>query len=349
MSETLISLASQYLTPEFLAKISSALGLDRSVISKACSAAVPALFGHFANLAATPEGARKLYGAVNQQNTNILSDVSSVLGGMGQQRPADSGLNSLRSLLGGSSLSGLAGALGKFAGLPSASASSLLGMLSPILMAILGRQSAEQGLSSSGLAHLLETEKDHISAAMPSGFENLLRASDVQRSIQRWPAAGRERSWGALPWILPLVALGLLGWFLFANRTSRVAEQTGPQKTQTQESAAVAGVDLKSSAQKAIDNVSTTLKEIKDEHSAQAALPKLQDAGSELDNVIRLSGQLPEAGKRALGDVAGAAQPAATQLFEKVLAIPGVKEVAKPQIDSLRAKLETLSKNQARL
>ena len=61
MEPNIISLASQYLTPEILAKIGSSLGLDQSVIGKACSAAIPALFGHFANLAATPEGARKLY------------------------------------------------------------------------------------------------------------------------------------------------------------------------------------------------------------------------------------------------------------------------------------------------
>jgi enamine deaminase RidA (YjgF/YER057c/UK114 family) len=108
-------------------------------------------------------------------------------------------------------------------------------------------------------------------------------------------------------------------------------------------------VDLKASARKAVDNVNTTLEEIKDGNSAQAALPKLQDAGTELDNVIKLSGQLPEAGKKAVGGVVAGAQPATTQLFDKVLAIPGVKEVAKPQIDSLRAKLDTLSKNQARL
>ena len=43
MEPNIISLASQYLTPEILAKIGSSLGLDQSVIGKACSAAIPAL------------------------------------------------------------------------------------------------------------------------------------------------------------------------------------------------------------------------------------------------------------------------------------------------------------------
>lgn len=354
MNGNLISLASQYLTPEILGKISSLLGMDRSVIGKACSAAIPALFGQFANLASRPEGARRLYGAVSEQNTNILGNLASAITGPGHQGAAESALSGLSSLLGSSSLSTITGAVGRFAGLPQSSASSLLGMLAPIAMAILGKQSAEQGLNASGLADLLASQKDHIAAAMPSGFKEMLQPSVRDQGARIFPRsagseASRGRSWGAIPWILPLLAAGLIGWFVFANRTSNVAEQTKPERAQTQETAAVAEVDLKASAQKALDNVSTTLKDITDGHSAQAALPKLQSAGTELDNVIRLSGQLPETGKKVVAGVVAAAQPATTQLFDKVLAIPGVKEVAKPQIDSLRAKLNTLSKEQVRL
>jgi hypothetical protein len=346
MSTNLISLASQYVTPETLAQISSTLGVDRSVVGRACTAAIPALFGHFANLASTSDGARRLYGAVNQQDTNILHDLSNTIGGSEENL----GLNSLRSLLGGSSLSTLTGALQKFAGLNQSSVSSLLGMVSPILMAILGKQSAEQGLNASGLANLLATQKDHISAAMPSGFKDALRsvAPDQERRIFPRPSGVRTPSWPAWAWIVPVLAIGLLAWWLFGNRTTNVAEQTRPEGTQSQATTAVAGVDLKSSTQKALDNVSITLQEIKDEPSAQAALSKLQTAGDQLDNVIKLSAQLPEAGKKAVGAAVATAQPTTTQMFDKVLAIPGAKEVAKPQIDSLRAKLNTL-KDQARL
>jgi hypothetical protein len=65
--------------------------------------------------------------------------------------------------------------------------------------------------------------------------------------------------------------------------------------------------------------------------------------------VIRLSAQLPDAGKKAVGAVAATAEHGTTHLFDKALAIPVVKDVAKPQIDSLQAKLNALSKNQAKL
>jgi hypothetical protein len=347
MSTNLISLASEYLTPEVLTKIGSALGLDRSIIGRACSAAIPALFGQFANLAATGEGASRLFGAVKQQDTHILDNLSRTIGGPGD----GAGLSSLRTLLGGSSFSALSGALGKFAGLPPTSSSSLLGMVAPMLMAVLGKQSAEQGLNASGLANLLAEQKDHISAAMPSSFKDALRSAAPEQGTRFFPKSSGtpQRSWGSWAWILPVIALALLGWWLLGTRGTNVAERTQPEAPQTQASTSIAGVDLKSSTQKALDNVSTTLRDVKDEPSAQAALGKLRNADAELDNVIRLSAQLPDAGKKAVGSVAASAESATTQLFDKVLAIPGVKEVAKPQIDSLRAKLNTLSKDQAKL
>ncbi|SRR5579883_54346 len=355
MSTNLLTLASQYMTPDVVTKISSALGLDRSSVGRACGAAIPALFGQFANLASTPNGARTLYGAVSQQDTNILSNLSNVVGGQLQHGWMEQGAHSLSSLLGGSSLSALTGALGKFAGAGQSSMLSLLGMLTPIVMAILGKQTAEQGLDPSGLGRLLASQQENFAAAMPSGFKSLLPSPAGERELPRSTGLRPDRvqasSWARnLAWILPLIAaIALLGWWASGDRTAKVAEQVKPESAQTRESITVAGVDLKSSAQKALNSVNSTLQDIKDQTSAQAALPKLETAGTELDDVIRLSDQLPEAGRKALGAVVAAAQPATAQLFDKVLAIPGVKEVAKPHIDSLRAKIDTLKKDQVRL
>lgn len=75
----LVSLAQQYLTPDVVAKISSALGADKSAIGKAATAAVPALLGSFANVASTQDGARKLADAVGQQSAGILDTLASTI------------------------------------------------------------------------------------------------------------------------------------------------------------------------------------------------------------------------------------------------------------------------------
>src|SRR5271169_4405773 len=99
MSVNLITMASQYLTPDTLRTISSTLGLDKSVIGKACTAAIPALFGSFAKVASAPDGARRLHDAVSRQGTTMLSDLPSAIQEQSQHGWVDNGMSTLSSLL----------------------------------------------------------------------------------------------------------------------------------------------------------------------------------------------------------------------------------------------------------
>jgi hypothetical protein len=67
MAASLVSVVMQFLTPDMIAKIASALGFDRSVAQKAIGGAVPALLSSLADVAATPNGARQLANALGQQ------------------------------------------------------------------------------------------------------------------------------------------------------------------------------------------------------------------------------------------------------------------------------------------
>ena len=58
MATNLVSVAMQFLTPDTIAKIASALGLDRSLAQKAIGGAVPALLSMLGDVASTPNGAR---------------------------------------------------------------------------------------------------------------------------------------------------------------------------------------------------------------------------------------------------------------------------------------------------
>jgi hypothetical protein len=54
-------------------------------------------------------------------------------------------------------------------------------------------------------------------------------------------------------------------------------------------------------------------------------------------------GQLSAEQRKALAGVTNPLLPAVNQLFDKVLAIPGVAEVLKPAIDALKQKLAALA------
>ena len=73
MATNLISLVMQCLTPDMIAKIASALGLDRNVAQKAIAGAIPALLASFADVASTPTGARQLTNTLTQQSGSLES------------------------------------------------------------------------------------------------------------------------------------------------------------------------------------------------------------------------------------------------------------------------------------
>jgi hypothetical protein len=106
----------------------------------------------------------------------------------------------------------------------------------------------------------------------------------------------------------------------------------------------VDGVDLRTTLQTTLEGLKTTLQGVSDATSAKAALPNLNKSTAELDKLRELSGKLPVDGKTVLAAFVTAARPSIEQLFDKVLAIPGVDAVAKPAIEALRAKLDALSK-----
>lgn len=87
----------------------------------------------------------------------------------------------------------------------------------------------------------------------------------------------------------------------------------------------------------------TTLDGISDVTSAQAALPKLQEATAQIEKTGSEVGQLSAEQRKAIAAVINPLMPTVNQLCDKVLAIPGVAEVLKPSVDTLKAKLTALA------
>jgi hypothetical protein len=360
MAVNLVKLISQFLTPDLIATIARALGLDTSVAGKALGAAVPGLLGGLAGVASTPGGSRKLFDAVSGQRPDTLEGLASALGGSGKDTLIKNGGSMLSSLLGRSAVPALAGAVSNYAGLGQGAGSSLLGLLAPVVMGVLGKQKATNGLDASGLAQLLASQKDNISAALPAGVADALRAAGlpgfsamaasgaqparVVRSevtqAARAPRSGLP-SWAT--WVIPLIILAAIAWW-FLGRGANVVDQTKNATGQAVQSLSVGGVDLGSTLQATLGGLKTTLQGVTDAGSAQAALPKLQDATTQLDKLDGLSAQLPTAGRTALAALIAAERPSIEELFNKVLALPGVAAIAKPAIDQFRSKLDALAK-----
>ena len=109
------------------------------------------------------------------------------------------------------------------------------------------------------------------------------------------------------------------------------------------QSLVVGGVDISKQITNSVASVRTTLDGVSDVTSAQAALPKLQEATAQIDKTDSAVGQLSAEQRKLIAAVINPLMPTVNQLCDKVLAIPGVAEVLKPSVDTLKAKLTALA------
>jgi hypothetical protein len=394
MATNLISIVMQALTPDVIAKIASALGVDRTILQKGVAAAIPALLAYLANSVSKPGGERQLASAMAQQPAGALDTLMNIINGSGQKSLGErkslveSGSSLLTGLLGGSTQDSLTRAIGRYAGIGESTSKSLVGMLGPVVLDTLRQQQRSAGLDPSGLANLLTAQKQQFAAALPSGLSEQLSAvglSDVEGSLRDGAAAtsaaaGRignaagaamaragqtasvARSAPATQWpywVIGLAALAGLAWLFLGNwGDQRVAERTPPTaipssqpKEEPRETVGLArpnltvdGVNLADQVNSSISALRTTLVGITDSASARAAIPKLREATAQLDKINSMSAQLPKEGRSALAALIAAAMPTINSAIEKILATPGIEDIARPAINEMRAKLDSLAR-----
>jgi hypothetical protein len=374
MAANLFSIVMQSLTPGVIARIAAALGIDPNLAQKAIGGAVPSLLAGLADVGSTPSGARQLSNVVAQQ-PGPLDSIKSLLEGGDQAAITNAGSNMLAGLFGGGALDTLTATIGKFAGLNEGPMKALLGMLAPVVLGTLGQQQRAGGLDASGLASMLTSQKDQLAAAIPSNLASQLGAAGLIDKVRADMRAGAAAASGAAPrmttaadrtmdaarsgiggmnWsyiAAALAVLAVLSWFFMGHPgTETVAEKTATPAPASSTvglaptSVTVGGVNLANQINSSVDSLKAVLPTITDAASARAALPTIRQASSQLDEVSSLIAKLPPEGRTALVKVIAIAMPTIDQMCDKVLATPGVGDVAKPAIDQLKGQLDSLSK-----
>jgi Bacterial protein of unknown function (DUF937) len=280
-----------------------------------------------------------------------------MLGSSGQASIVERGSQMLTSLLGKGDQNALANAVGTYSGLGSSAGGSLLSALAPVVMGTIARQ---QGVNAGSIANLFASQKD------TSGFGKMLSGTGLLDTLgdaaRRTVGAGGEatraaaasvartiddtrrsapvvRSTNWLLWAIPALAIAALLLWLFAKPTEQVVQQG----VTTAQSLMVGGIDLGKQVTDSLNSLRTTLTSVTDPTSAQAALPKLREATAQIDKASGMLGQLSDTQRKALAGLVSPFMSTLNQLFDKVLAIPGVAEIIKPTIDTLKAKLTTLT------
>ena len=362
MATNLVSEIAEVLSPNIVSSIASALGLNRTATQKAVVAAVPALLATLINYVTKQQGATKLAEVVRKQEPGMLSSLANVIGEPGQKALIDQGASVLTSLLGGKTLSALTNAVGQYASVGNEGSKSLMGLLGPVVLGVLGQQQRDRGLDASGLANLLTSQKSNITGALPSGFSKYLSDTGILDEMTSGArAASRTTATppSILPWllgVLAVLAIGWLVWYLLSGRDQNVVETTKPpvETTTPTGEAPYAGLfnklkginagesDIGELATSAVNHLYSSLTGIKDEASARANLPSLNQAASDFDQLYGLLSQLSPENRKLLADTFASIKPNLDQLLDGAQ-IPGVAAIIKPAVDAIRSKLDALS------
>ena len=372
MATNLVSYMMQFLTPDMIGRIAGALGLNRSDAQSGVTAVVPALLAAFSGLADKPGGAQTLVNTIKQQS-GVPDNFASMISGSNQSSFIERGSSLLTSLLGTQDQSALSAAVARFAGIGQNKAGSLLGMLTPIVMGLIGKQIGARGVDVGSLTSLFASQSEQIAQAMPAGMGELLDRTGLSTGIEQLRStaaqagrgttaatgpfeqytssaarsgerAARDTTFG-IPnwayWALPLIVLAGLLWYLLGKpHEGQVAQQPAPQ---VQQSVMVGGVDVKNTIGDGLSDLRTSLQGITDVQSATAALPKIEAARNQIDKVSGLMGQLTPDQRKIVAGVVAAAMPTINRLTDRVFEIPGVADVLRPTIDPMKTKLADLS------
>ena len=181
----IMNMAMGYIGPIIVKKIASSMGLSNSVVEGLIGAALPSIMGAFTGSSRTAAGAGALFDSIKDMawggsDSNVLEQA---LDGGNIADFTKGGGDLLGGLLGGKTMDGLAGALGRSHGVDQGQAGSLLGMLGPIAMGALKDRVSEDGLDAAGLASFLGDQQSNIASAMPAGLVGELRGTGLMDSF----------------------------------------------------------------------------------------------------------------------------------------------------------------------
>jgi len=352
MALNLVSIVSQFLTPDTVARIAMALGIDRAAAQKAAEGAIPALLACMGNAAARPGAPQQFNSALESLPDLSPSEMASNIGASGSSL-ADTGANILSRLFGRNTQQSLGAAVGKFAGLGESKGMSLLGMLAPLALSALKTNS--QGTGAGNLVSMLASQKDQFARAIPAGMASLMNAEGLGDALgghmksaataataPARTAAKTARPHSNWPYLaIAAVVLLAVGVFYFNENRGRQVANLGDMQARVAD-IETGGLDMTKRVSQSIADLNRTLDGIDDARSAASALPTLQDMSSEIRRINGSVSQMPESSRTQLAQVVNDNLPGLDRRLDDVLNKPGVDGVVGPVVRNLRAQIADL-------
>jgi outer membrane protein OmpA-like peptidoglycan-associated protein len=239
MSFNLIDSVKGLFGNDLIGKAASLFGENETNVQKAVSGIVPSVLAGVLNKAGSGDAQGILNMARDAAGSGALGNLSGLLSG-GAGGLLSKGADLLKGLF-GDKTGNVAGAISNFSGIKESSASSLLSLAAPAALGVLGKHASETNLGTGGLLSFLNSQKDTILNALPSGLNlagalglgslasigNKLSGAlssvtggirDTASGVSHAAGTAAAKASGGMRWLLPLLlailVIGLVWYFI---------------------------------------------------------------------------------------------------------------------------------------
>ena len=227
MATSIVDTITQSMSSELISRFTATTGESASNIKTGLSTAVRAITASAATRADDPEAMAQIHAMAIDPASDLSSPdrteglVSRAITGSSQVTSSDF----IQSLLMGNRVSNMSDSLASYAGVSKATARSMFGIATSLVLSSLGKMIRTDGLDTAALSSRLATERESIVGGLPAGLSQFYpsvsaTAKDVAATIpSRSPiAAARvatpEKRRTAWTWALPAALAALVVWAL---------------------------------------------------------------------------------------------------------------------------------------
>ncbi|MCG2617104.1 OmpA family protein [Terrimonas sp. NA20] len=222
MPFNLIDAAKNMIPQDLITKAAGSAGESEQGISKALTAAIPAVLMGLLGRNASGGSTALLSIVKDAAGNNAWSNMNSLLGNTGSGGLGSTVMGWLRSLF-GDRLGKITDAVAGFAGIKSSSASTVLNMAAPATLGSLGKYVQENNLTAAGLSSFLQSQQSMILGSVPGGMDIagtlgmpgiITSGEHITASFPTHRAAETVKKTNAWIWLTTLLVAMLLIWLL---------------------------------------------------------------------------------------------------------------------------------------
>ncbi len=346
MSFNLVDLIKNELGDVVIDQVTNLLGESKENTGNAVNGAVSGILDSLLTSSSKEGGAANLVNTLSGMDDGLLGNFASMLSGGNHSSLIGTGTKLLGSLMGNGAISKIATAIAGFSGIKSKSATSLIGLIAPLILGVIRKKMSSDNLDANGLMSMLQGQKDNISKAMPAGMLAISDNADAETDQPPRMETTQGPRYGKLLWIPIFLLIGLLSYFLLPKLLPYDSELDAPLDDDTIsaiDNEPADYVNIGSDLGNIVNSVTDTLGSVTDAESATAAAVQITEANSKISTLSEVFSKLPDPAKSSISSLAENKISSLQSLIDNVVAIPAVGPILKPSLDTLMQTLASFS------